>query len=79
MSWRKTPRGDRVRRLPHGLVLRIWREPDHPRAGAPQYAISVFGQRLVTPSETTADAKRRAEDAARRWMHEALLKLSMGE
>lgn len=75
-KWRQNRCGDRRRELGHGLVLTIWYESnERVPSGAPGYNVGVFGQRLVTRAADVKEAKRRAEVAARRWLHEALLKL----
>lgn len=78
VRWTRDPRsGDRRLDLGHGLSLHVWYEGlQRLPANAPKYNISVFGRRLVTRSADIPEAKRRAEHAARRWMHEALLKLN---
>lgn len=76
MSWTRNRHGDRRLNLGHGLEARVWYESmERLPEGAPRYNVSVFGQQLVSRSETLEDGKRRAEQAARRWLQEALLKL----
>lgn len=68
-EWQRNKKtGTRTRDLGHGLVLQV--APAWPR-----YTIAVFDRELVTPAKTPGEGKRRAERAARRWLHEALLKL----
>lgn len=75
--WTRNSSGRRRLELGHGLELLIWEERLITlRRGEPRFNISVFGQVLVTRSDNLQEAKRRAEDAARRWMHEVLLRLS---
>lgn len=76
-KWTRTPHGLRRLNLGHGLELQVWYESlTRLPAGAPGYNICVFGQRLTTRSAEIPEAKRRAEQAARRWLQEALLKLN---
>ena len=63
--------------LGHGLELRVWYEAvERLPHGGPGWNVLVLGRRLVSRSDTAANARRRAEAAARRWMAEAMLKLS---
>lgn len=80
-EWTKnTHSGARRRNLGHGLELAVWYEAvERLPYNAPHYNVNVFGRQLVTRSDTIEDGQRRAEAVARRWLHEALLKLSMGE
>lgn len=68
--WRKMPNGGRKRHLGHGLMLRI--DP----YGDKEFVVTVFRKRLVTPSTSIPEAKFRAEQVARRWLQEALLRTS---
>ena len=69
-GWKRSKTtGDRSLDLGHGLILRVERQ------GGQEYDVLVFGRELVTPAKTPDEGKRRAEVAARRWLHEALLNL----